>query len=343
MPTVRRDPQTGKLTATLDGPAPCRWEGPVTQGCDSCDPAAKAARSVRICLNDAAEWGRCTRGPNSGADPDVGSCGACPHHSRRTYAAPVYPARPPAPSGPVAVGVAIGSYKWPELVALQLSLIRATCGPVPVLVSGDRPEDVPALAGICGADPDCYLWPNAERIGHTGGDLACYWKGVIWGAARGLRVVAKLSQRFLVERPNWLADGAAELLVSGLPLASRRCRGVQSWPLRTEAALLDVAAWHRPEVLSRIAPRRYWADSPRGMAAETVVHRLLQDLLGGVYWPWSLFGEERHTRNEGVVWHNSHTAAEYRALAARHGVELPADFTAAGWGAEARAGEYLHG
>ena len=29
------------------------------------------------------------------------------------------------------VGVAIGSFRWPSLVALQIAVIRNTCGPVP--------------------------------------------------------------------------------------------------------------------------------------------------------------------------------------------------------------------
>lgn len=240
-------------------------------------------------------------------------------------------------------GVVIGSYKWPELIDLQCRVIRATCGVVPILVSSDHPESNPALSAICSRHPDVTLWPNPERIGHTGGDIAAFWKGVTWGASRGLKVVAKLSQRFVVTRPRWLQDGAADLLAAGLPLATRTCRGTSRWPLRTEACLLDVRQWNSPAVLDRIKPRRYWTDSPQGLSAETVVQRVLEDLLGGIFWPWSLFTEEKRQRHDGVIWHDSDTLHAYRSLAEQHGVTLPPDFTTDGWQHELRRGEYVYG
>jgi hypothetical protein len=306
----------------------------IIERCPSCGGGSKHVRECEV-------HGTCTWEP---VNPAVMSCRKCRSENLgfEPDGVPVG-AIPPDPR-PATVGVVVGSYKWPELIDLQVRVIRATCGPVPILVSGDRPEDYPALARVCAAHPDVTLSPNLERIGHTGGDVACFHKGVVWGAARGLAVVAKLSQRFVVTRPGWLQDGAADLLASGLPLASRRCRGVQAFDLRTEACLLDVGAWGRPEVLARVAPRRYWADTPKGLAAETVIHRVLLDLLGGVYWPWRLFGEERYARDSpDVLWHNHTPAAEYRTLAEKHGVTLPADFTCAGWEREEARGEYRHG
>src|SRR5947209_5743392 len=131
-------------------------------------------------------------------------------------AAAALPRFEPRPDDPPC-GVVIGSYRWPRLIDLQIHLIRHTCGGVPILVGDDcSPGFGPApppgsqferLQAICAAHPGVTLWPNVERIGHTGGDVAACWKGLIWAQALGLRVLAKLSQRFLVTDPRWLQDG----------------------------------------------------------------------------------------------------------------------------------------
>jgi hypothetical protein len=243
------------------------------------------------------------------------------------------------------VGVAIGSFRWPELVDLQCRVIRDTCGPVPILVSNDDPDGHKALAAICAKHPGVTLDTNPERIGHTGGDIAVFSKAIRWGAERGLEAVAKLSQRFVIDRTRWLQDSAAELLLSGLPMASRRCRGDAPFDLRTEAVLMDIGQWNRPEVLERIKPRRYWDDSPTGLPAETIIFRVLQDLLGGVFWPWaSLMGEDRCRRDaKDILWHTNTFDREYRSLATRYGVTLPAEFHVGGWEKEQEEGQYIYG
>lgn len=260
---------------------------------------------------------------------------------------PVWPISPAKSEN--GVGVVLGSYKWPALIDLQIRVIRATCGPVPILVSDDCSPGFPnadryaRLQAICGFHPDVMLWPNSERIGHTGGDIAAYWKGVVWGASRGLQAVAKFSQRFIVTRTNWLQEGAMSLLNSGLPLASQKCIGTARFDLRTEAALLNVAQWYTPDVLDRIKPRRYWNDAVNGLSAETIIFRVLQDLLGGVYWPWNLFGPERRKDYPGVLWHNHATLAQYQALASQHGVTLDPDLHVEGWERDMVAGVYSYG
>lgn len=310
---------------------PCVHEGAVLEWCSTCKGGE--GRHVRDC--DLHE--RCTR---TYVSDKVQSCDRCKDYSTGAAEPPTqFAARP----GDPACGVVIGSYGWPALVDLQLRVIRDTCGPVPVCVSSDNPDDDARLAAVCAGHPDAYLWTNARRIGHTGGDLATFWKGVLWGAANGLQVVAKLSQRWVSTRPRWLHDGARALLDSGLPAAIRRCVGSHGFPLRTEAALLDVEAWHRPKVLSRIAPGEYWTRREGGLSAEVVVEELIRDEFGGLYWPWDLVPPVRAEKPAGALWHNSHTRAEYDALARRHGVALPADFHVRGWERERDAGEYRYG
>src|SRR5438270_3553860 len=137
------------------------------------------------------------------------TCGGCYCRDHAPAAVPAADvgAYRPRPGDPPA-GVVVGAYKWPRLVELQVRLIRHTCGPVPILVSDDcspgfGPPVEPGgrfdrLQQVCAAHPDVTLWPNVERIGHAGGDLAACWKGLVWARARGLAVLAKLSQRFLL-------------------------------------------------------------------------------------------------------------------------------------------------
>ncbi len=266
-------------------------------------------------------------------------CIGCPEHPVNKVAE-----SPPA-KDPAKVGVAVGVFRWPELADLQIRVIRESCGPVPVLISNDEPEAHAKLQAICAKHEGVTLDTNLRRIGHTGGDISVFRKAVEWGGVNNLSVVAKLSQRFLVTRPNWLHDEAKGLLASGLPLACLPATGAEPFDLRTEAALLDVAKWDTPAVLARLAPRQYWRDEPKGLPAETVILRVVKDLLGGVYWPWrSMLGTNRYARDfADVLWHCNTPLDDYRDLAAKHGVVLPKSMHCAGWEVELAEGKYLFG
>jgi hypothetical protein len=242
-------------------------------------------------------------------------------------------------SGP-RVGVVVGSYRWPELVDLQCHLIRVTCGAVPILISSDHPESDARIAGICAAHGDVTMWPNGVRIGHVGGDIGAFHKGGVWGAGRGLDVVAKVSQRMLITRPLWLQDGAGELLASGLPLSSQLCRGIEHFDLRSELVLLNVSQWSRPEVLERTRTRTYNPDRAGARSGEDFIWRVVVDLLGGRFCPLSLIGEDRYARDSDTLWHCSTPPDEYRAVAAVFGITLPGDFTTDGWSWEDNVGAY---
>lgn len=255
------------------------------------------------------------------------------------------PAAPLAPAQTVSTpaGIVIGQYGWPELIELQLKVIRATCGDVPVLVSSDNPRDTGRLMRICQTH-GAVLHASQGRIGHCGGDLAAYYHGIRWAVAKGLRVLAKLSQRLIFTRPNWLPEGANELVLSGLPAASRTSVG-RVWPdpLRTEGMLLDVSRWNVPGVLDRLRPRKRYRDKPGGYTAEHQISDLVKEELGGLYWPWSLLPDKREDRGEGLLWHHSHKVEDYHRLAAQYGVTLPADFTVDGWGEHHARGEHDFG
>jgi hypothetical protein len=244
----------------------------------------------------------------------------------------------------VRAGVAIGSFRWPEWIEFQIKSIRHTCGPIPILVSNDDPESRSRLADICGGFEGVTLDNNPERIGHTGGDISVFYKGIRWGAELGLNVVAKISQRFIGNRSRWVQDTANDLIDSGLSMGCRRCRGEARFDLRTECVFLNLEAWNRPDILKGIEPRRYWNDLPEGLPAESVIFGAFQKA-GGIMWPIAkLMGEDRYQRDfADVLWHCNTPEAEFRGIAKSYGVELPESFHVAGWDRELSIGTYLYG
>lgn len=231
--------------------------------------------------------------------------------------------------------VVVGGWNWPGLIDLQLRLIRHYCGAVPVLVSDDcsdgfgwPPEPgsrYDRLQRLVQAHSGVTLVPNACRLGHGGGDLAAFWKGLWWASALGVRVLAKLSQRLLLTRPRWLQDGARDLLAGGAVLASQyAAEGPFRYEVRTEACLLDVGQWFQANVMEALRPR------PLGATAESVFWRVFEDHLGSRLHPWPLFGADRCRRHAGMVWHCADPIEAYHDLAHRFGVVLDEDFTVAG-------------
>lgn len=265
-------------------------------------------------------------------------CGSC-----KSKVLPIKPFEE-KPNDP-AVGIVIGSFRWPSLVELQCKVIRASCGNIPILISNDDPESHDALSSICDKFSDVMLSTNSERIGHTGGDIAAFYKGIQWGADRDLDVVAKLSQRMIIHRTRWMQESALNLLRSDLPVAGKRCRGKAPFDFRTECVLMNIAEWNRPEILDRLKPRQYWNDEPLGLCAETIIFRILRDLLRGIYLPWNtILGEDRASRDyEDVLWHGNTHEDEYRSLGKHYGVEVCPDFHIKGWELELSKGTYLYG
>ena len=243
------------------------------------------------------------------------------------------PRRVSAPIVPC--GVVIGCYRWPALAELQVRVLRETCGPdVPVLLSVDPHSDERdrGYLALEANHPNVTVSLNLARYGHGPGDLAAFWKGIDWARGRGIRVLAKLSHRFVPTRPGWLADGALDLLASRLSAATRACDrdGPTTWPLRTEAMLLDVAAWGRGDVRGHLNPARgLTRDEP---AAESVVWNALAKIdPGHRFHPWDLLHADRNRKLAGAVWHGGDPASVYRDLAARYGLTLEPDFTTDSW------------
>lgn len=255
-------------------------------------------------------------------------CRTCPHYKAPEGFVP-HDNDPPC-------GVVVGSYNFPGLIELQIKCIRYHCGPVPILISDDCSEGAgcPPAAGSRYDRLRLLEWKyegvefqsNTSRCGHAGGDGSAFSRAVRWGKAHGLKIVAKLSQRFVPTTNRWLQDGALELLPTGCCAASQECiEGTAGFPVRSEAVLLDVAQWHRPDVLMQLDPRPY-----NGVAAESLI-ALVIDLIGTGMHSWSLLPTpDRCVAVPGFLFHTANPEQEYRELAARHGVDLE-DFTCRGW------------
>jgi len=315
-------PVFGPLPAQVK-PA-CIHLGPLVSACELGD----AMRDVHHCLCDDASSSRCWRSALRSTDADIASCQRCPHYDDGV----------PVP----AAGVVIGSYGLPNLIALQVAMIRDHCGSVPILIVDDCSDGyghTPSPSSVCGKlraiavkNENVFLFQHPTRFGHASGDLSKLWTGLQWAKVHGLKVLAALSQRFLIDRKKWLQDGAKALVASGLPVSSQPCNGRETFPMRTEAMLLDVEKWHTPAILDHLMPRQVAALAGQwGVAAEIVVWDDVRDRLGGKMHSWGILNQDRYNKHPGIVWHCCNSVSDYAALAKRYSLELDAGFTTAGW------------
>ena len=240
--------------------------------------------------------------------------------------------QPPTPhAAPAGVGIVVGCYGLPGLARLQVRTIRATCGPVPILLADDGSGKDKEFNAIEEEDRDVTFWPSDVRRGHYAGDLSVYWKGLQWAHTRGFRWLVKLSQRFLWTRSSWLADAVETWERSGEATLMQRCldHGGGKLPspvdlkVRTECMGFDVPAW---------IPHFREFDRPQlGNPTELYVWDLIHRHFGERFAEWSGLTVDRYAVTPGTVWHSSHNEQPYRELAARFGVALDAEFSTDGW------------
>lgn len=213
-------------------------------------------------------------------------------------------------------GVVIGHFDNPDFVRMGIAAIRKHCGDVPILIADDNTPgslDAPGsayreLLHVVAGDHLTWLWTNHSRLGHVKGDLSVIAKGVAWSRRLGLSALAKLSQRCIINRPDWLNQAVDELCRSGAAVLGRGCTHF-GWKLRTESMVLDVQAWDRPEIMSELLQPR------RQDFAERLVWQIIEQKLGGQLAPWSLLSASRHTRVDDVLFRATHQSGEYDKLA----------------------------
>lgn len=232
---------------------------------------------------------------------------------------------------PAGAGVVVGCYGLPGLARLQVETVRATCGPVPVLLADDGSGKDAEFESVREPYAGVEFWPSDHRRGHYAGDLGVFWKGLQWAHVRGLAYLCKLSQRFLWTRPGWLAEAVDLLGRSGDAVLMQRCLDNGNVPgrehtdlfVRTECLVLDVAAW---------LPHYREFDRPAlGNPTELYVWDLVVRHFGGRFAQWPALPADRYKVAPGTLWHGSHAEGPYRELAARFGVGLDPEFTVRGW------------
>lgn len=246
--------------------------------------------------------------------------------------------------------VSIGHFAQPSIIALQARAIRATCGDIPILVSDDDSEtafDVSKgigpergaaikrkLLDICNRAGLIYRRSGTERLGHAGGDLGAFYHGLVYARDHSIPWLAKLSQRYVIDIPNWLADHT-RLMKKRKFNFNTGCRGCfyadkSVFHLRTECVIMEVEKWSRPDVLEMLKPRPL-----KFQAAEELVFHAIVKMNGGQCNTLSpnWLTKDRQQRFPKIAWKDTKpddaTLGDYQLSADTHGVKLGDDFNIA--------------
>lgn len=240
-------------------------------------------------------------------------------------------------------GVVIGTYGYPNLVALQVHLIRKHNPGIPILLVDDNsdgttmtPVDDTNFGKLCKLSrdyKDVTVWSNPTRLGHASGELSCYFMGIQWANALGLDVLIKLSFRFIFDKPNWVQEWLNDFWKSGWATSSRKCReGSSFFEIRSECMAMDVKKWNQPAILDHLRPRPLsLVDGKWGVAAENLLWDDIRDRLDGQLHNCKFMNEDRFCTNPNILWHCCNSQEEYKALFEREGFELDPDFSIIGW------------
>lgn len=208
--------------------------------------------------------------------------------------------------------VAIGHYGLPGVVELQAKMIRKHCGEsTPILVSDDHteqahhPHEPPTVgwakkARLLDVVQKCgliYRDTASTRCGHAGGDLGPFYHGLTYAKANGLAYVVKLSQRFLLDIPDWLARLSVMLAERKLPTMSRPCTygSRRVFHLRSEFVLMEVERWS--QVVEQFKPRPLNGEAAESLVWRTVATGVGKGMLGSPF-----FGNDRQAVYPGIIW-----------------------------------------
>ena len=225
-------------------------------------------------------------------------------------------------------GIVIGHYNQPDFLELNIAAIRHHCGDVPILISDDcsdgfgqtpRPDTIfGRILALAERDQNISVWPNVAPIGHAGGDMSAFWKGLVWARNLGLDILFKLSQRLIFDHPDWVNQSVRELVQSGARTFGKGCTQ-DPWRLRTESVGILVQAWSKPSILTHLTPR------PIQVPPEIVLYDDVRDRLGNSLANWSLMADSRYVRKEDVLFRATHSASDYQNLADRLGIAIQGD------------------
>lgn len=238
----------------------------------------------------------------------------CPIHEWDQWIAPWF-----TKEGKIPCGLVIGSYYWPAFVELQIATLRKACGEMPILISDDCSPGHPCcrvpgpqyarlkeIATKWGVDIEF----NSHNVGHAGGDIQAFRKGLRWAKAKGLKVLVKLSQRMIPRRQFWLQEIARRLMDS--PAVVAGVRGL------TDAVAMKVDAWNeraihlfpqQHESVNMPAEAFFWNVFDQAFPGQSVAH-------------WPLMDFDRGHAPADILWHDGSKLEDYQALADSLGISL---------------------
>ncbi len=241
--------------------------------------------------------------------------------------------------------VSIGSFAHPSSIQLQARTIRATCGASTlIMVSDDHTETAfdPAkgtnadhgaklkarLLSICESEDLIYRDTSDERIGHAGGDLGAFFHGLTYAKKHGIDFVCKLSQRMVIDVPNWLIDTCRSMDRFKSYMASNICYYGDKpyFAIRTECVVMRTSAWSTTDaVLSQLTPRVLRT------AAEEVIVGIWHKIAGGKsFLELPFLGQDRLSRYPNIAWKDAlpvaDTIDDYARIATKYGVVMSDDF-----------------
>ena len=263
-------------------------------------------------------------------------CKVCPYVDHDATPPPTPATRPPAGCG---FGVAIGTYDslhadgrryGTESVELNLAVLRATCGrDLRILVcdDGSPPASQRRYRDLCAAY-GAEFTTNAQRMGHTSGDMIVFHKAIEWAGKLGLRTVTKISHRLVIEARNWVQDDSERLLAAGFATMAQMLANFGIEQVRTECVMMAVDRWYSSDVLRYFRPRpiSYWNESLTFHAISRCVDscRPYPHFL-----PWGRLSFFRGDDCAPVYFHEMRgdADAEFRDLARRHSVRLTDQFS----------------
>lgn len=294
--------------------------------CGTCNPD----HNLRLKVYKCGLYGECTLAkPQTG----MGCCDGCssrmvpPDLSRIPLNVVFDNAKPPVQE----TGVVIGTYGFPQLARLQIRSLLETSGPTPVLLSDDGSGQDAEFHRIAAEHPHVTFWPSADRRGHYAGDLSVFWKGLQWAYRHGFKYLAKLSQRFIWTKEDWLKHAVERLDHSRLAVHMQRCidnggnngRRKINLYIRSESVVLDVAKW--------FPHYRMFDQSALNNPTELFLWAVVHKHFAGMFSEWQEMPADRYAVTPNTLWHGSHGREAYVKYAEARGIRLEDNFTVKGW------------
>lgn len=230
-------------------------------------------------------------------------------------------------------GVVIGTYGWPNLIELQIKTIRNNCGDIPILIADDASPGISPipvkdscfekLLRLGDKYKDVTIWPNPETIGHSGGDLSAFWKGLTWAKGLGLEYLVKLSRRLVVDIPNWI-EYECQMLHKDRGAIAIQKQLNKTWPFRCEGVVLRVEAWY--PLVNNLLPIKQHSNKT-GMFVEKIFKNIIDTKFTGIHTPLHVLRKDPRLKNPGVLWHLCNTMEDYKQIFKKYGLLPDADFS----------------